>query len=130
MAAVTVVVYLGIFAGAGTIAGVFNSEADPTLQAIAVQGLKLYFLGALFAGANVILCIWFTSVERPAPAQAISLLRGLFVIVPAALLLAALFGMPGVWLAFPVSEALVSAVGCVLFFRSRGSLYPPSRETP
>ncbi len=130
MAAVTVVVYLGIFAGAGTIAGIFNSEADPTLQAIAVQGLKLYFLGALFAGANVILSIWFTSVERPAPAQAISLLRGLFVIVPAALLLAALFGMPGVWLAFPVSEALVSAVGCFLFFRSRGSLYPPSRETP
>ena len=78
----------------------------------------------------MILSIWFTSVERPAPAQAISLLRGLFVIVSVALVLAAAFGMTGVWLAFPVSEALVSAVGCVLFFRSRGSLYPPSRQTP
>lgn len=128
MAAVSAVVYLGIFAGAGVIAAVFNSEGDPTLQAIAVQGLKLYFVGAPFAGANVILSIWFTSVERPVPAQTISLLRGLILIVPAALLLAALFGMPGVWLAFPVSEALVAAVGCGLFLKHRGRLYPPSHE--
>lgn len=130
MAAVSVVLYLGIFVGAGTIAGVFNSEADPTLQAIAVQGLRLYFVGAPFAGANVILCLWFTSVERPVPAQTISLLRGLFVIVPVALLLAAVFGMTGVWLAFPVSECLVSLVSCGLFLRCRNKLYPLSRETP
>lgn len=129
MAAVSAVVYLGIFAGAGAIASVFNSEADPALQAIAVQGLRLYFIGAPFAGANVILCIWFTSVERAVPAQTVSLLRGLVVIVPAALALAAALGMPGVWLAFPVSEALVFGVACKLFFGCRSKLYPPSHES-
>ena len=38
-------------------------------------------------------------------------------------------GMTGVWLAFPVSEALVFGVACKLFFGCRNKLYPPSHES-
>ena len=44
------------------------------------------------------------------PAQLVSLLRGLIVILPAAFILCALWQEIGVWLAFPVTEALVCAV--------------------
>ncbi len=111
--------YAVFYAGAGGIAAVFNSENDPALQAIAVQGLRLYFLGAPFAGANILLAVYFASIEQAVPAQAISLLRGLVVIVPLAVGLAAAFGMAGVWLAFPVCEALVAAVALLLLRRMR-----------
>ncbi len=121
--------YLVFFLGAGPIAGVFNSEQDPAMQAIACQGLRLYFLAAPFAGVNIILAVYFASVEQAVPAQAVSLLRGILVILPMAVALAAAFGMVGVWVAFPVSEALVALVAWALLRRCRRTLYPASRES-
>ena len=121
--------YLVFFLGAGPIAGVFNSEQDPAMQAIACQGLRLYFLAAPFAGVNIILAVYFASVEQAVPAQAVSLLRGVLVILPMAVALAAAFGMVGVWVAFPVSEALVALVALALLRRCRRTLYPASRES-
>ena len=122
------VLYLAFFFGAGPIAAVFNSERDAAMQAIATQGLRLYFLAAPFAGLNIILAVYFASVEQAVPAQAVSLLRGVLVIVPMAVALAAALGMVGVWVAFPVSEALVALVACLLLRRCRRMLYaaPPS----
>ena len=121
--------YLVFFLGAGPIAGVFNSEQDPAMQAIACQGLRLYFLAAPFAGVNIILAVYFASVEQAVPAQAVSLLRGVLVILPMAVALAAAFGMVGVWVAFPVSEALVALVAWALLRRCRRTLYPASRKS-
>ena len=93
------------------------------------RGLRLYFLAAPFAGVNIILAVYFASVEQAVPAQAVSLLRGILVILPMAVALAAAFGMVGVWVAFPVSEALVALVAWVLLRRCRRTLYPASRES-
>ena len=59
--------------------------------------------------------------EHVVPANVLSLLRGLFVIVPAAVVLAVLFHVTGVWLAFPVTEGLcaVGSVACILHFRQK-----------
>ncbi|UKI22586.1 MAG: hypothetical protein L6V88_09790 [Anaerotruncus sp.] len=43
-------------------------------------------------------------MKNPRPAQALSILRGIAVIVPVAFALSAAFGMAGVWCSFPVSE--------------------------
>lgn len=110
-------IYLAVLLGAGGIAAVFNSEKNPLLQSIAEGGLRIYFAGCAFAGFNIILSVFFTSTENALPAQVISLLRGFFVILPAAFLLSALFGMTGVWCAFPLTELLVSAAGAWLYLR-------------
>lgn len=112
-------VYAVFFFGTGPIAAIFNSEADPALQRMAEQGLRLYFLALPFAAINVVLATYFASIEQAGPAQAVSLLRGVVVIVPAALALSALFALPGVWLAFPVSEAIVAVVAVALLVRGR-----------
>jgi len=114
-AAVSVLIYTVIYLGADPVAAAFNSEKDDALQTIAASGLRIYFLGILFAGANIILQIFFTSVERPLPAQVISLLRGLVLIIPSAFLLAEAFGITGVWLAFPVTEAIVTIIGFSIY---------------
>ncbi len=119
MLGVSVVIYGAVLTFAPQIAAVFNSEGSPTLQAIAVQGLRLYFIACPFAGCNVVLSMYFTSTDRPLPAHAISLLRGFFLIIPVALLLAAVGQMVGIWLAFPVTECLVALLAVGLFLRSR-----------
>lgn len=45
-AIVSVMVYICIFFFADPIAGIFNSEKDPALQEIAIQGLRLYLSAA------------------------------------------------------------------------------------
>ena len=55
-------------------------------------------------GYNIIMAVFLASTERPVPAQIISLLRGLIIIIPMTILLSSLFGMTGVWLAFPAAE--------------------------
>lgn len=57
-------------------------RGTPGLQQIAEEGLRLYFTGALFAGFNIILSMYFTSVERALPAHITSLLRGFLLILP------------------------------------------------
>ena len=119
MVCVSVVIYGAVLACAPQIAAVFNSEGNATLQAIAEQGLRLYFIACPFAGCNVVMAMYFTSTERPLPAHAISLLRGFFIILPMAFLLAAVGQMVGIWLAFPVTECLVALLAVVLFLRSQ-----------
>ena len=112
-------IYLAVFLFAGPITAVFNSENDMLLQQIAEAGLKLYFISIPFAGFNIVLSMFFTSAEKAIPAQVVSLLRGFFLIIPAAFILAALAGTTGVWLAVPVTEGAVAAVGGILYLRNR-----------
>lgn len=53
----------------------------------------------------------FVRIKKAAPAQMISLLRGLLFIIPLAYVLSAAFGITGVWLAFPAAELMVSIIG-------------------
>ena len=116
---VSLLIYGIVAAFAPQIAAVFNSEGSASLQAIAEQGLRLYFIACPFAGCNVVLSMYFTSTERPLPAHAISLLRGFFLILPLAFLLAWLGQMAGIWLAFPLTEFLVAALAASLYFHSK-----------
>lgn len=108
-------IYTAIFFGASQLAFAFNSERNEVLQTLAVTGLKLYFLACPFIGFNIVAAIYFTSTERPRPAQIISFLRGMFVLVPAAFLLSALLEMTGVWLAYPISECIAAMVGTAFY---------------
>ena len=112
------VIYCIIFFGASTIASIFNSEHNNILQEIAEMGLRIYFIACPFLGFNIVLSTYFTSTERPKPAQIISLLRGFFVIIPIAFLLSTFFQMFGVWFAFPFTELLVTALGLYALIKS------------
>ena len=117
MLILSIVLYAGIFFGAAPITSIFNSEGDAVLQKIAEEGLKLYFLACPFAGFNIILSVYFTSMERPLPANLISVLRGFVVIIPLTFLMAAAAEMLGVWLTFPLTELLVAIVAGIFYRR-------------
>ena len=109
------VIYVGIYWNADEIAMIFNSGRDMDLQRIAVEGLKIYFTACPFVGANILLAIYFAATDQAAPAQMISLLRGLIVIVPLAFIMANVAGLTGVWMTFPLTELVVCVVACGLY---------------
>lgn len=114
MCVMAFIVYLFIFIFARPITAVFNSENNYELQQIAVNGLRLFFISTPFVGYNIILANFFTSVERALPAQILSLIRGLVLMIPMAFIMAALWKMSGVWLAYPVTEGFTMLLGIVI----------------
>lgn len=110
-----IVIYVGIYWNADEIAMIFNSGRDMDLQRIAVEGLKIYFTACPFVGANILLAIYFAATDQAAPAQMISLLRGLIVIIPLAFIMANVAGLTGVWMTFPLTELVVCVVACGLY---------------
>lgn len=115
MLLVSINLYGIAFIFASPIAAIFNSEKNAVLQQIAVAGLQLYFISNFFVGYNTILATFFTSTEKGLPAQVLSLLRGLFLIIPIALLLSSVWGMTGVWLTYPVTEGLTALLGFAIY---------------
>lgn len=111
------IMYAGVFVGAEGLTALFNGENDPQLANLAVGGLRLYFLGFLPAGLNIVAAAYLSAVQRPGRAMAVSVTRGGGALLPLVFLLAVLLGMTGVWLAFPCAEAaalLVLASGEIL----------------
>ena len=102
---------------------VFNSENNQLLLEYAHTGLRLYFLGFLFAGVNIMLVAYFSATANPRPAIIGSLLRGAIAIGICAIILSRILGMNGVWLSFLASEMITFAVILIL------SKYKESRKT-
>ena len=98
---------------------VFNSEKSLQMAAFAHTGMRVYFVGYFFAGFNIVAAGYLGAVNRPAEASATSLCRGMAAIVVCSLVLSALFGMNGVWAAFPASEALTALLTVVLLLKKK-----------
>ena len=99
---------------------VFNSENNQLLQQYAHTGLRLYFLGFLFAGVNIMLVAYFSATANARPAIIGSLLRGAIAIGSCAVVLAKILGMNGVWLSFLASE-MITLVAILILSRHKES---------
>lgn len=116
--ALSILLYVGIYFGANEISQIFNSEHIEALNDYAVPGLRLYFLGFIFAGINMVLAICFSAMEKAKEAFVISVSRGILLILIFAVLLAKLLGMTGVWIAFAATELVTMIIAiCMLFGR-------------
>lgn len=101
---VAVIIIAFIYCFAPFVTAVFNSEHDPLLADYAQTGLKLYFTGFIFAGINIVGSAVLSAVESVKYAFTASIMRGFIAITIFAFVLSSLWGMTGVWLAFPAAE--------------------------
>ena len=114
--------YAVFFFFSDSIVSLFNRDDDPALQTLAVDGMRIYFIGLFFAGFNILYSAFFAAIERPRLGLVIVLLRGFLFIIPFAVLLRHWFGIEGVWSAFVLAELLTFLVAYGLFlvkFRRR-----------
>ena len=103
----SMIIYIVSFAFTEPIVSAFNKEKDFQLSQIATRGLRIYFIGFMFAGINTLLATYFGSIDKPKNAFVISILRGFIFIIPFTFILSALWGMTGIWLAMPFTELIV-----------------------
>ena len=94
--------------------GIFNSENNLELLKYAHTGLRIYFLGFLFAGINIMLVAYFSATDNALPAITGSLMRGIFAIVFCAVILSKILGINGVWSSFLGAEVLTFAAVMIL----------------
>lgn len=111
----SILIYGFIFFNAELITSVFNSEQNKLLQDLANSGLKIYFLACPFVSLNLIVSIYFTSVNQALKAHVVSLLRGIVLVIPLAFIFSYLGQMKGIWSVFPVTEFIVCLIGCTLW---------------
>lgn len=107
-----------IWAVTDPLIGIFNSERNELLLQYAHSGLRLYFLGFIFAGINIMLITYFSATDMAISAMIGSVLRCAAAIILCAVVLARLFGMTGVWLSFLASE-LITFIVILPIYRQR-----------
>ena len=111
------VLYSVVFGATDALVGIFNSENSVRMAQFAHMGMRLYFIGYFFAGFNIVAAGYLSATDRPAEASITSICRGMAAIVVCSLVLSRLFGMNGVWAAFPVSELLTALLTLFLLLR-------------
>jgi len=111
---IAALIYVGTFAYSDNLIRLFNNDNDPAIAQLADQGMKIYFLGFFFVGINIVTAMFLSATEKARAAFIISILRGLAVIVPLAILFSKLWQMTGIWSAFVLSELIVAGFALYL----------------
>lgn len=121
-------VTLFLLLGARGIAAMFLS-ADAPAYGIAVDGLPLFAVCAMFFAVNIAFIGYYQSIEKAARSTAYTLLRGIVLLVPSFILLPRLIGEAGLWLAIPAAEIMTCAIITTLYLRMRKAhTAPTARE--
>lgn len=117
---VSLLIFASVYFGAELITAVFNSERDAELGRLAVNGLRLYFLGYIFAGINIVSAAFFSAVDMAKSASVISILRSAVLMIPVVIIFSIIFGIKGIWLSFTVTE-LITCLVSILFVMKSGA---------
>lgn len=96
------------------VAGIFVGY-DAELLVLTTRAFRLYGLSFLIMGFNVYASSFFTALGDGVTSALISFLRTLLFQVAAVLVLPALWGIDGIWLAITAAELAALAVSVYMF---------------
>ncbi|MGN0713106.1 MAG: hypothetical protein ACI4LJ_04925, partial [Anaerovoracaceae bacterium] len=99
---------------------------DSGLLSMALHGLRIFSFSYLLGGVSIFASALFTALNNGGISALISLVRTLVMRCGLLILLPALLGIDGVWLAVPVAEvfAAMLAAGLLFGFRRRYGYWP------
>lgn len=96
------------------------------IEQIAYEALRIYCIGAGFAGINILLCQYYQSCEVEKAAFTIETLRGICLLLPCTFLFS-WGGMHTIWWLFPATE--VGTLLVFILFRKTGRICIPSFDS-
>ena len=101
-------------------AGVFGCSSN--VADMVASGFRIYAVTFLVMGYDVINSMYFTSCGDAKSSALISALRGIVLLLGFTLVLPAIFGMTGVWMAAPCTETLTAVVSVYLLRKQKNRL--------
>lgn len=93
---------------------IFND--DPELLAIAGEGMRIMVSGLVLAAFQMISSGTFQAFGKGGKALVLSLMRQGIVLIPAVLILPRIWGLTGLFLAYPISDLISAAVTGIFAF--------------
>ena len=115
------VLIAGIFFMMGrNYAGMFGCSSN--VADMVAAGFRIYAVTFLIMGYDVINSMYFTSCGDAKSSALISALRGIVLLLGFTIILSAIFGMNGVWMAAPCTETLTAVVSVCLLRRQKNRL--------
>ncbi|MDE6886547.1 MAG: MATE family efflux transporter [Helicobacteraceae bacterium] len=97
-----IIIYIVLYLGISHIARIFLKEDTKILPDL-ITAVKIYYLGYLFLGANIIISAFLQAISKVRGSIITSLSHNLFFMLIFLPLGAKLFGVNGIWLAYPLS---------------------------
>ncbi|MDD6655982.1 MAG: MATE family efflux transporter [Lachnospiraceae bacterium] len=101
-------------------AGVFGCSSN--VADMVASGFRIYAVTFLVMGYDVTNSMYFTSCGDAKSSALISALRGIVLLLGFTLVLPAIFGMTGVWMAAPCTETLTAVVSVYLLRKQKNRL--------
>ncbi len=106
------------------IASIFTS--DKTLIHAVIVGMQLFMLAFPLSSIQIVADSFFQSIGKAKQAIFLSLTRQLIFILPAILILPLYFGLKGIWISMPVSDAAAALISAsMLYFQLHKIKYQP-----
>lgn len=95
------------------------TRPDNPVYALAVTGNRICSLALLFIGFNIFASGMFTALNNGIVSAILAFSRSFVFMIVCLLLLPALFGVTGIWLANPLAEFMAILLAGIMFFRYR-----------
>ncbi|MBC2330104.1 multidrug efflux MATE transporter FepA [Listeria swaminathanii] len=95
---------------------------SPEIRELASNGIKLFYTAYLFMGFNFVMMTYFQTSDKVKMATWITISREIIFMVIFLLVLPPIIGIPGVWLAIPISEMIVAA-SIVFYMKKKHILF-------
>ncbi|MGN0641514.1 MAG: MATE family efflux transporter [Huintestinicola sp.] len=89
---------------------IFISSSTESLISMTAEAVRVYFVGYIFAALGIYISAYFSAAEEPVKGLVLSLTRGAAAVIPALFIMAAVWGINGVWASFPAAEFITAAV--------------------
>lgn len=90
-----------------SLVSLFGVESDE-VYSFTVKGIPLFFISYLFLGYNLVYAEYYQAIRKIRLSVIIILTRSIILLLPLLWLMPKLFGINGIWLAFPVAEGLTT----------------------
>lgn len=113
IAAFTVIISLAV---TEPLVSVFTRPDNPVYE-LAVTGNRICSLALLFVGFNIFASGMFTALSNGVISAVLAFARSFVFMLISLLVLPAILGVTGVWLATPVAELMAICLSCIMFKR-------------
>jgi Na+-driven multidrug efflux pump/anti-sigma regulatory factor (Ser/Thr protein kinase) len=87
---------------------------------VGIPAIRIFALSLIARSLNFLMLYFYMSTEKRKIANAISVVEGFAVVVPAGFVLGHLFGIKGVWFAFVLAEVVTLAMIAVYYLYEKG----------
>ncbi len=101
----------------GVLVRLFNTDSAE-LYKISVHGLRLVILGLPLVGFQIVASHFFQAVGKAKIAMFATLFRQVITLIPLLFILPELWGISGIWLAYPISDTLSALVVSIFLIRA------------